>query len=452
MTYDPRAEVRYPDGHPFDVPAPRIDHGSALVDAKRYYDPTWAAAEWERIFTKTWLLAAVASDLRESGDYVRFDVAQESFIVVRGRNGELHAHYNVCPHRGSRIVLNETGSLERFTCPFHSWSFELNGANCYVADAETFRPDVLRHDRNLSPVRCEEVAGLVFITMNADAPPLREWLQPLLAGFESYDIGKMNVVQHRQARWRANWKVGVDAFYEAYHLHAIHPQTLPMMDDRTQIDLFPGGFSRQIVPFWQPSSHYPDQSGINAAVGAMLQEVGVTPQEFPADVRRARATIAAAKRSRAREAGLDYGHYSDSQLTDAVLCGVFPNVQIVCHPEAVFVHRFLPIASAPSQMLYDTMILYRYSGAGGHAPPQWMGLSESADLSGATRPAVVRTGLDEPAGLGEVLDQDSALVPLVQAGMQSRGYRGLLLSEQEVRLRHFHREIDRRLEAPTPIA
>lgn len=441
MSYDPRAEARTP--HAFDRAAPPMDHGGAPIAAERYYSRSWAAAEWDRIFTQTWLLAAVSADLREAGDFVRFDVAHESFIVVRGVDGRVHAHYNVCPHRGSRIVLADNGSVERLTCPFHDWKFELDGRNCYVADAETFRADVLGQDRSLSSVRCEEAAGLVFLTMNERAPPLREWLAPLLGGFEGYRIDLMNVVQHRRADWHANWKIGVDAFYEAYHLHALHPQTLTMMDDRTQIDLYAGGFSRQIVPFARPSSHYEDQSGINPAVHALMLDAGVTPDQMPSDARLARAAIAGAKRRRSREFGLGYEHFSDAQLTDAVLCGVFPNVQIVCHPEAVFVHRFLPRPDAPEQMLYDTMILYRHVDVPGYRAPAWMGLAPDADLTGATRPTIVHTRLDEPSGMGEVLDQDSRLVPLVQQGVRSRGYRGMLLSEQEVRLRHFHAEVDR---------
>lgn len=441
MEYDQRATAR--SAHPFDRATPRLELGSGLVSAERYFSPTWAAAEWDRIFTRTWLLAAPASDLREPGDFVRFNIAHESFIVVRDAERALRAFYNVCPHRGSRVVLVDNGCVERFACPFHDWKYDLAGRNTYVADVETFTPEALCHNRDLTPVRCEEAAGLVFITMNNDAPPLKQWLGPMLAIFEAYEIDKMNVVQHRRADWAANWKMGVDAFYEAYHLHAIHPQTLTMMDDRTQIDLYPNGFSRQFVPFAQPSSHYVDQAGINPVVRGMLADAGVTPEQLPASADLARAAIAAAKRRRAREFGVDYDHFSDAQLTDALLCGVFPNVQVVTHPEAVFIHRFMPVADTPRQMIYDTMILYRHIDAPGYGAPAWMGLSKDADLTGATRPTVVHTPLGATPDMGEVLEQDFVQMPLVQQGVRSRGFRGIILSEQEIRLRHFHAEVDR---------
>ena len=129
--------------HPFNDRAPDIDNGTARPDPSRFYDPAFKAAEWERMWTRTWLLAAVEADLREPGDFVRFDIMTESFIIVRDKDDELKAHYNVCPHRGSRIVLSEFGSVDQFTCPFHSWQFALDGENEKVTDEHTFDPEVL---------------------------------------------------------------------------------------------------------------------------------------------------------------------------------------------------------------------------------------------------------------------------------------------------------------------
>ncbi|MBM4238080.1 MAG: aromatic ring-hydroxylating dioxygenase subunit alpha [Gammaproteobacteria bacterium] len=441
MGYDQRACKR--SDHAFDRASPRLELGNGLVSAERYFSPTWAAAEWDRIFTKTWLLAAPVSDLREPGDFVRFNIAHESFIVVRGQDGRLRAFYNVCPHRGSRVVISDCGSVNRFSCPFHDWKFDLAGHNTYVADVDTFQPEVLKHNRNLTAVRCEEAAGLVFITMHPDPPSLRQWLGPMLPILEGYEIEKMNVVQHRRAEWAANWKMGVDAFYEFYHQYSIHPQTMTMMDDRTHIDLYPGGFSRQFVPFARPGSRCNDQIGVNPALRSMLADAGVASDQMPSSADRVRASIAAAKRRRAREFGIDYDRFSDAQLTDAVLCGVFPNVQVVTHPEAIFIHRFMPVIDTPRQMIYDTMILYRHIDAPGYGAPAWMGLSKDADLTGTTRPMVVHTPLGATPDMGEVLDQDFVQMPLVQEGVRSRGFRGAILSEQEIRLRHLHVEIDR---------
>src|SRR3546814_7297961 len=131
--------------------------------------------------------------------------------------------------------------------------------------------------KKLSSVRVKEAAGLVFISMADDVPSLAEYLGPVLPMLELYEIDKMYVVQHKRSDWGANWKGGVDAFYETYHLHAIHPQTMGMLDDRTHIDLYPGGLSRQFVPFAQPNSHFPDQEGVNPGIALMLKDAAIDP-------------------------------------------------------------------------------------------------------------------------------------------------------------------------------
>ncbi|HZV10722.1 MAG TPA: aromatic ring-hydroxylating dioxygenase subunit alpha, partial [Novosphingobium sp.] len=413
----------------------------------RYTSPAFARAEWERVFARSWLLAGPAADIPEPGDFMRFDIGGESFLIVRGEEGQIHAHYNVCPHRGSRLVTEDFGSVAQFSCPFHSWKFALDGRCAAVTDAATFRPEVLAHGTQLSSVRCEVAVGLVFIAMDPAIRPLAEWLAPILPQLALYDIDRMYVIQHRQSAWGANWKGGVDAFAEIYHLHAVHPQTQGLMDDRTQIDLWPGGLSRQFVPFAQPSPRYADQEGVNPGIQLMLRDAGIDPAAYTGTARETRAAVQAAKRRRSAELGLGYEKFSDSQLSDSVVYSLFPNVQIGCHPEAVFLHRFLPHASDPARFTYDTCILYRHIDAPGYSAPAWMGLGDEVDFSGRTRPAITRTGPGEPPGLGEVLDQDSDLLPVVQQGAGSRGFRGPLWSEQEGRLRHFHAELDRMMAA-----
>src|SRR3546814_18363695 len=113
--------------------------------------------------------------------------------------------------------------------------FDLDGKNTRVTDAETFRPDVLCHEKNLSSVRVEEAAGLVFISMADDVPSLAEYLGPVLPMLELYEIDKMYVVQHKRSDWGAHWKGGGDAFYETYHPPANHPKKLGLFASRTPI-------------------------------------------------------------------------------------------------------------------------------------------------------------------------------------------------------------------------
>lgn len=431
--------------HPFNDRVKPIDNGTDRPDPARYHDPAFMAEEWDKVFARSWLLVGPASDIPEPGDFFTFEIGPENFIIVRGDDGAVHAHYNVCPHRGSRLVTSQFGSLDRFTCPFHSWKFDLEGHNIAVTDEETFRPEVLCHKHDLTSVRCEEAVGLIFISMDSEIEPLHEWLAPILPQLELYQIDQMYVVQHRRSDWGSNWKGGVDAFAEIYHLHAVHPQTQCLMDDRTQIDLWPGGLSRQFVPFAQPAARYADQETVNPGIQMMLRDAGIDPATFNGTAAETRHAVQQAKRRRSDQLGLGYERFSDSQLSDSVVYSLFPNVQIGCHPEAIFLHRFVPHATDPNQFTYDTCILYRHVDAPGYGAPAWMGLGEDVDLSGATRPDIIHTKLGEPPCLGEVLDQDSELLPIVQAGARSRGFKGPLWSEQEGRLRHFHAELDRRM-------
>lgn len=436
-------DIHVGNPHPFNERAPFIDNGTERLSPQRYHDANFAKEEWEKVFAKSWLFACPVSDVAEPGDFARFDIGPESIIIVRGDDDVVRAHYNVCPHRGSRLILSDVGAVNDFTCPFHSWQFDLEGRCIKVTDRETFRPEVLCHDTNLTSLRCETAAGLVFVSMDQNIRPLKEFLAPILDQLELYEMEQMYAVQHRRSDWGSNWKGGVDAFAEIYHLHAVHPQTQCLMDDRTQIDLYPNGLSRQFVPFAQPSPRYPDQESVNPGIAAMLRDSGIDPENFSGTAKETRAAVQRAKRERSEKLGLNYERFSDSQLSDSVVYSIFPNMQVGCHPEAVFLHRFLPHATDPNQFTYDTMILYRHIDAPGYSAPAWMGLGEDVDLSGNTRPEVVHTKLGDPPGLGEVLDQDSDLLPVVQAGARSRGFRGPLWSEQEARLRHFHNELDR---------
>lgn len=431
--------------HPFNAERPRPDNGTARPDPERYYSRAFWDAEWDHVFTKVWLLAGVESDIPDEGDWLRYDIGSESFVVVRQADGTVRAFYNVCPHRGSQIALAAFGSAHSFTCPFHSWKFDLEGHNVSVTDVETFNPEVLCHGIDLTPLRCDTIAGLIFISMNDDVMPLADYLGEVGEHLALYDIGKMHVIQHKQSDWAANWKGGVDAFYETYHLHSVHPQTQAVMDDRTQIDLFPNGMSRQFVPFAQPSPRFSDQQTVNAGIQMMLADAGIDPETFSGTAQESRAAIQQAKRARSDKYGLGYEKFSDTQLSDSTIYGVFPNIQIGCHPEAVFIHRFMPHARDPELFTYETIILFKPEDIPGYGAPAWMGLAADADTTGMMRPDIVHTGLGVPPELGEVLDQDSELLPIVQKGARSRGFRGPLWSEQEARLRHFHVALDRHI-------
>jgi carnitine monooxygenase subunit len=448
MNMQPKHAVIDPHAPPDSLEAkqPYVDNGTGVLDKDRYFSREFKRREWDALWTRAWLLAGVASDVREVGNYFLFDIGDESIIVIRTESG-LKAFYNVCSHRGSRILLEPHGRCSRFVCPFHAWRYDLDGNLVGITDRDTFRDAVICHNPGLVPLACDVLAGLVFVCMGDDPPPLREAIGLPPGYLEAYDIDRMNVVRHLRTEWLANWKVGVEAFYESYHLHQVHPETRDVMADlNVQYDLYPNGASRMIVPIGQPTPRRRDQTSLNDGLKFMLADVGIDPAQFQGTALDVRPAIQRAKRARAEARGQDFSKLTDNQLTDSWATGIFPNVQIGCHPEGVFVMRFLPHPTDPERFYYDTMTMLLPVPGEKPEAPAWMGLPEDLDISGKTRPAREDLGVEGGKLLGQVLEQDSELLPVVQAGMRSRAFKGQLWGEQEQRLRHFHAELQRYLD------
>lgn len=105
---------------------------------ERYTSKTFMDAEWENVWTKTWLITVRADDIPEEGDFLVEDIGKESILIVRQADGAIKAFYNVCQHRGNKLVHVDSGSMPSFTCAYHSWKFEIDGRCSYAQDPEDF--------------------------------------------------------------------------------------------------------------------------------------------------------------------------------------------------------------------------------------------------------------------------------------------------------------------------
>ena len=180
---------------------------SASLSKDRYISRDFMAMEWDGIWTKTWLFAGIEADITEIGDFFVYDIGRESIVITRDENERISAFYNVCQHRGNKIVTLESGSLNKISCPYHGWSYALNGKLEHVPDRELFEGGVPCEEKSLKSVRVSVWAGLIFINMDENSPSLETFLGPIIDQLKPYKFEEMNLVKHQTVDvLETNWK------------------------------------------------------------------------------------------------------------------------------------------------------------------------------------------------------------------------------------------------------
>lgn len=413
-----------------------------VVSTARFVGQADKAIEEEKLWSRVWLLAGFSSDLKDKGDWFRFDVGPQSLIVVRSGEGEVSAFYNVCKHRGNELVQDDFGKgFECFTCIVHSWRYNLKGRNVRVTDRESFSDEALAEDLDLTPVHVREWNGLIFVTMAENPIPFEDYYGGLLPMLSSYPMDEMYVVKDLEVEIPANWKTMYSVFNEAYHAHATHPQAKVMLDDHFyQYDFYPHGHNRNLFALGVVSQRWPDTRYVNIGLAFMLEEAGVKVTKYKGDARGVRRAIQKSKRE-TQPFGISYDGFTDNQITDDWNPSLFPNVTFNMHPEGVLIMRFRPHATDPENGYWDNIVLSRRL-ADGKRPPAYMGVDDDADVTGKTRPPRERADLQMPPS-SELLIQDLDNMVTFHRGMKSKGLKGkIVLSEQERRIQQFLAELD----------
>lgn len=454
MPSDPKSPVVDRDGVRDSLPKGRLDlpdlglGETVLDDHAKYTAPDYVEREWQQLWSKTWNLAGRVSDVARKGDYFTFDLGRESFIITRSQDDQIRAFYNVCQHRGARLVNDAFGHANAFVCPFHSWSWKTDGSLRSITDEETFPEAVICDRPGLSEARCETWGGFVFINMDENAGSLSEFLGDIRGPLDAYHFEDMIVAKDYCAEWPFNWKVALDAFMEGYHAHARHPELVRMIDDvNFDYDFYGGGNSSMIIPMGLKSPRFSDRSALTDELRFFLQDLGLKAEDFEGRQRDVRKGVIDAKRKWGEENGIDMSTMSDSQVIDDGNYNLFPNITLNAHPEGVLIMRFRPHATDPDACYYDVIVLSHTSEKPGFKVPFYMAVPEGTDLSGnSPRPERVFLKHGEE-GMGLVLDQDAEFLPTVQAGLKSKGFKGVRLCDQEIRLRYFYAEYDKYMEA-----
>lgn len=213
-------------------------HAAVLADVRRgmipahiYNDGELFALERERVFGRAWIFVAHESEIPRPGDYVVRRVLDDSFIVVRDEHGEVRAHFNMCLHRGMQVCRAEMGNASHFRCPYHGWSYRNDGRLVglpFHRDAYGGEAGFRRRGKRLLPApNLDRYNGLIFLSLDPDAPPLPEFLGDFRFYLDYYTRQSPSGIELRgPQRWRmrANWKVGAENFagdmYHTPHTHA----------------------------------------------------------------------------------------------------------------------------------------------------------------------------------------------------------------------------------------
>jgi phenylpropionate dioxygenase-like ring-hydroxylating dioxygenase large terminal subunit len=204
--------------------------GTSTVNYEDSISPEFYELERKAIFGRTWLNVGRVEEVPRTGNYFTKELqcAGTSVIIVRDRDGEVRGFHNICRHRGNKLVWNDypheetRGTCRQFTCKYHGWRYDLDGALAFVQQESEFF-DLDKSDFGLVPVQTEVWEGFVFVNLDPDnTTSVRDYLGVLGAGIEGYPFGEMTQVYKYRANVGSNWKLFIDAFAEFYHAPVLH--------------------------------------------------------------------------------------------------------------------------------------------------------------------------------------------------------------------------------------
>lgn len=221
------------------------EHRDELLSKDAYISPEFFRLEQERLWPRIWQVACREEEIPNVGDFVEYEIIDDSIIVVRVTPDKIKAYHNVCMHRGRKLVQG-TGNVKQFRCGYHAWRYSLEGACTEIVDGDDY-VSLCKEDVSLKEVKLDIWSGYVFINMDPNAEPLLDYLAPVPEFLDPYDIGKMRFRWYKSVVMPSNWKTAMDPFIETYHVQSAHPQVLPFYDDAS-LTIRRGKHSQVTVP------------------------------------------------------------------------------------------------------------------------------------------------------------------------------------------------------------
>lgn len=421
------------------------------ITTERFTSRDYADRERESIWMRIWQVAGRVDELREAGDWKEYRIFDQSFVIVRGSDNKIRGFVNACTHRGNVLCVGKKGHSEgRFTCPYHRWSFALDGRLVGVGRPDLVGPiDKSQHGLVQVPVDC--FAGFIFINPDPEAAPLAEFLgDDVMKYLTPYRLDEMVPVMDVRESLECNWKVVMDAFQEGYHIDGIHPELLSVIN----IDItknrynFMRDHNLVVAPFEVKNveGFGPEQEveGIRALPRTFPGVAEVLPRfeellgafrnkdgtlNYPEGVT-GRTLLQQATRDTLTRKGLDVSGLTDAQMSDNHAYLLFPNFFMTIRGGEAHVIMSVPHPDGDPNRCFWHVTSYMW------LPPE---LRETyrAQL----------TEVDEPRSYKYflALQQDYEQMPRQQKGLRNSRLKYMTLAQEEVCIANFHSVVDRYL-------
>jgi len=354
-----------------------------------YTDERIFRQELEEFYYRSWMNIGREEQLANPGDFITREVGGENVIVIRGTDGKSRAFYNVCRHRGTKLVEDAEGTkLRSIVCPYHSWTYSSEGRLVGAPHTESLE-GFAKEENGLHKIQLETWGGFVWVNLEPQAPPLREEFGRFFEKFQRFPIGTLRQAAHKVYEVNANWKILVENYQECYHCAPVHPELnriTPYFSGEVH-DYFIDGISR--APFsggWMEfAKDYSSMTWSGYTKRPPLE--GMTEE----DRRRVYYYV------------------------------LFPNLFLSLHPDFLMVHRTWPVTPTHSRVECEF-----------YFDPKTMALPDF-----------------DPSDTVELWDlinqQDWAVCQRSQKGMGSRIWKGGRYSDQEPQVYDFDRYVMERL-------
>jgi nitrite reductase/ring-hydroxylating ferredoxin subunit len=420
-----------------------------VIPTEAYISEAYARAENEKLWPKVWQIACRTEEVPNVGDYVTYNILDESIIVVRTTPDKIAAYYNVCQHRGRRLTEG-CGHTKQFFCRFHGWRWDIHGENIHVLDGEDWNQALTPEKIRLKQVKLDTWGGWVWINMDPKCEPLKKFLEPAVSMLGPFELEKMRFRWRQWLYFPCNWKTALEAFSESYHGDISHAQLRKWFSNKSWCKT-----ENNCTWHGVGESRGGPQARGGAGLGSVMAAPGQDPRVAAAELheelmRTLNATttqtlVNAAKRlvdelppgTPAEQVG---AHLMSMAERDDAARGViwpkidpalqaavghdwhvFPNSILLVGITFALCYRARPNGFDPNSCIFEVYVIERFP-EGQEPKTEWV---FEADPS------------EEKWKL--ILAQDFVNMPEVQKGMKSRGFEGSRPNPlQEIPILYFH--------------